>query len=124
MLERVIPQLMDGSLKEIKQKGQATFYRKFTPEDRKIDWTSSVFDIYNSVRASTSPYPGAFTVMNGEECSIWKAQVFDTKIRYENAEPGEIVEIFEGGDFIVNGVDGLLLIRDSEIKAEVGAIFD
>jgi len=122
MLERVIPKLLTGELQGIEQEGEPTFYRKFTPDDRKIDWGSSIYSIYNTVRASTRPYPGAFTTLNGVQYSVWKAQVFDTKITYQNVKLGEIVEVFDGGDLLVHGADGLLLIRDSEIPGQVGDV--
>ncbi len=124
MYLRVIPKLLEGFFQEKEQKGKSSFYRKFTPDDRKINWHKSIYLIARIIRSSTKPYPGAFAIIKDQEFIIWEAQVFDSQINYQNAEIGEIVEIFNEKDFLVNGVDGTLLIRDSEIKPSLGLIFN
>ena len=49
---------------------------------------------------------------------VWKAQPFDTRIVYVQAEIGEVVEHFENGDIIVNCIDGLLLITDYDCETQ------
>ena len=84
-----------------------------------IDWSKSVHEIYNFVRALTRPYPGAFTFLNGQRLNIWKSQPFDSKIKYESKN-GQIVEKFSTGHFVVNCKDGLLLITDYEGEVTIG----
>ncbi len=98
-----------------KQIGKSSHYPKRTANDGLIFWeTMSVFEIHNFIRALTKPYPGAFTFFNKSKVYIWKAQIFDTRIVYYGNKYGEIVEVFESGDFIVNCREGLLLVNEYE----------
>ena len=119
ILEEFIPKLLSNNFKHIPQTGEPSYYEKRTPDDGLIDWSKSVHEIYNFVRALTRPYPGAFTFLNGQRLNIWKSQPFDPKIKYESKN-GQIVEKFSTGDFVVNCKDGLLLITDYEGKINVG----
>ena len=82
-----------------------------------------MIEIYNLIRAVTRPYPGAFSFNKNQKLSIWNAQPFDTKIIYQS-QPGEIVEKFSTGDFVVNCIDGLLLITDYDGEVNVGDILN
>lgn len=114
MLERSVSHLLDGTLKAIPQQGTPSYYPKRSPDDGLIDWEElDVWQIHNWVRALTRPYPGAFAVLNGAMTTIWKATVFDTRITYENAPYGEVVEVFDDR-LVVNCRGGLLLVEDWE----------
>jgi methionyl-tRNA formyltransferase len=116
MLERSIPRLLDGTLKTIPQQGTPSYYQKRSPADGLIDWEElDVWQIHNLVRALTRPYPGAFASLNGAMTTIWKAKVFDTRITYENASYGEVVEVFDE-HLVVNCRGGLLLVEDWEAR--------
>ena len=121
ILEEFIPKLLSNNFKHIPQTGEPSYYEKRTPDDGLIDWSKSVHEIYNFVRALTRPYPGAFTFLNGQRLNIWKSQPFDSKIKYESKN-SQIVEKFSTGDFIVNCKDGLLLITDYEGTVTVGEV--
>jgi methionyl-tRNA formyltransferase len=107
-----IPKIFAGSLVLKKQVGLATFYERRTEEDGRIDWKKSVHEIYNLVRCVTKPYPGAYTTNGLSKIKIWKAQPFDQNILYTSSALGEVVEIFENGDYLVNCCDGTLLITN------------
>ena len=51
----------------------ATYTCKRIPEDNLIDWHDSAISIYNLIRATTKPYPGAHTSFRGEKMIIWSA---------------------------------------------------
>ena len=64
LLVRVLPDYLTGKLiPQPQDHSQATFTRKFTPEDGKIDWQKSAREIYNQIRA-LNPEPGTFTLLN------------------------------------------------------------
>ncbi|WP_107687397.1 methionyl-tRNA formyltransferase [Campylobacter concisus] len=117
--------ILNGNVVSKKQSGFSSYYPKRTPDDGIIDWQNmSVYEVYNKIRALTKPYPGAFTFCNGAKIIIWKAQIFDTRIIYYGSSFGEIVEVFSGGDFVVNCRDGLLLIREyTSFELMVGSVF-
>ena len=121
ILAEIIPKLVSNNFKHTPQTGEPSYYAKRTPDDGLIDWSKSVHEIYNFVRALTRPYPGAFTFLNGQRLNIWKSQPFDSKIKYESKN-GQIVEKFSTGDFVVGCKDGLLLITDYEGTVTVGEV--
>ncbi|MFH1656258.1 MAG: methionyl-tRNA formyltransferase [Candidatus Nealsonbacteria bacterium] len=94
------------------QQGKSTFYPKRKPEDGLINWNKSSMEIYNFIRALTKPYPGSFTFLNNKKIFIWKAQPFDSKIKFLNKKPGSILELFSNGDFLVKTKDSSLLITN------------
>jgi methionyl-tRNA formyltransferase len=50
----------------------ATYTRKRTPEDGRIIWEHmNVDDIDRLVRATTHPYPGAFSYLHGQKVKFW-----------------------------------------------------
>lgn len=124
LLAENIPKILMNEIKAIPQKGEATFYQKRTPEDGLIDWSKSVFEIYNFIRALTKPFPGAFTFLNKTKVSIWNAQPFDTRISYLEAVEGEVVEVFRDGEFVVNCNSGTLLVTNCDARIKKGEIFD
>jgi methionyl-tRNA formyltransferase len=114
-----IPRLLKNNYNIIPQSGEPTYYPKRTAEDGLINWDNDVFQIYNFIRALTTPYPGAFTYVNGIKLEIWKAQPFDSRITYYGHAIGEVVEIFRTGDLLINCNGGLLLITDYKIGIPV-----
>lgn len=118
-----IDKLLSNNYKLIKQIGEPSYYPKRTPDDGKISWRKDVFEINNFIRALTKPYPGAFTYINNKRINIWKSQVFDTRISYYGCSIGEVVELFENNNFIVNCNSGLLLITEYEGVVNLGDIF-
>ncbi|MCP4149740.1 MAG: hypothetical protein GY757_18485 [bacterium] len=114
MILRILPGLLQGTLKIIPQKGTPTYYPKRTPEDGLIDWEEmDVFQVYNFVRAQTRPYPGAFAIIEGKKYTLWRCRVFDTRLTYKDAEYGDIVEQF-GDKIVIKCRGGLLLLDEYE----------
>lgn len=57
-------------------KSQLEIWEKRTPEDGEIDMSKSSLDIYNFIRAQSSPYPGAFIrTIDGKKLIIEKARI-------------------------------------------------
>lgn len=52
---------------------------KIFKETCQIDWNKSSEEIHNQVRG-LSPYPGAWTLLNGLHCKIYKTQIIDNQI--------------------------------------------
>lgn len=130
LLLKNLPAILNGKIHPIPQDKSVkpSYYPKRTPEDGSIDWKNwAARDIYALIRAVTKPYPGAYTMMNDERIMIWRAAPFDSSIKFTNARPGEIVEVFTDGTFIVQCfVDSLLILEyESEAgwKPKVGEIF-
>jgi methionyl-tRNA formyltransferase len=110
-----LPKILSENYKGDPQFGDpGAKYPKRTAEDGLINWNNNTKDIYNLVRAVTDPFPGAFSYLENKKVMIWQAQPFDTKIIYQDSSPGEIVDIFYSGDFVVKTKSDSLLIMDYE----------
>ncbi len=126
MTQKLLPQLLNGSIKPQKQKEEeATYLLKRTPEDGRIDWTEPVEKIQRLIRAVSKPYPGAFTTYDGKhKIIIWKADYIENK-RYYGIN-GQIANITK--DYLdIVCQDGLLRVYEYEnidcVKILVGHKF-
>lgn len=116
LLETYLPALMAGTAPRTPQnQAEATFTCKRLPEDNKIDWTQPTQVIYNLIRATTSPYPGAFTTLEGQKLIIWGTRMVDQPGRYVGRIPGRVVEIRPGEGVVVMTGDSLLLLTQVQL---------
>lgn len=99
---------------QAQDEGDPTYLPKRTPADGEIRWQDSARDIENLIRAVTRPYPGAYGYLAGAQVLVWQGHVFDEKIVYPDAVPGEIVDVFPNGHFVVKTGEGTLYVRDYE----------
>ena len=114
LLLKKLPAILKGSFSTIQQKGVPSFYPKRNAEDGLIDWEElDIWQIYNFVRAQTRPYPGAFAKIGENLIRIWKCRPFDTRIRFDGAMYGTVVEKFSG-KLLIQCRGGLLLVDDWE----------
>jgi methionyl-tRNA formyltransferase len=75
LLVRTLEQYTAGKLTPTPQKDDlATFTKKFTREDGKLDWSQSAEQVVNRVRALT-PNPGAWTTWDGRVLNVLSARV-------------------------------------------------
>ena len=77
ILLTTLPEL--ENIQFIKQdKSKLEIWDKRTPSDGEIDLTQSSFELYNFIRAQSSPYPGAFfKTIDGKKLIIEKARIED-----------------------------------------------
>lgn len=124
---KVAPQLFYKSISKLMEnssyfleKGNANGLRCFPrlPQDGEIDWNQSADNISKLIRASSKPYPGAFTFFNGKKIIIWKAKV----AKWDNpflAINGHIIRLDKIEKSIyVSCKDGVLKLTDIEIDGE------
>jgi methionyl-tRNA formyltransferase len=115
---RSLPAMLDGSLTTTPQPpGEPTYYPKRSAEDGLIYWEDATDDIYNLIRAVTHPFPGAFTYIAGDpqrKLTIWRGQPFDSRLTWPGARPGEVLEVFYDGSFVVATGDGSLLVTQCD----------
>jgi methionyl-tRNA formyltransferase len=105
--------LQNNKAKRIKQ-DQSKFieyWPKRTPNDGLIDWSKSCKEIHTLIRATTYPYPGAFTFFKNQKIIIWKAHFCNTEI----SKPGKILNVTN--DSIIFGtLKGEIVIRNAELS--------
>jgi len=87
----LLHQLQTDTIKRIKQNPEQFVenWPKRTPQDGKINWNLPAKVIYDLIRATTHPYPGAFTFFKNKKIIIWKAKYCDEN----KCEPGKIMKI-------------------------------
>jgi len=91
------------------------------PEDSQIDWDQPVENVSRLVRASSHPYKGAYSFLNGEKIVIWKAKPFIPADKFF-AIPGHVVAINKAASSVmVACTDGLLEVQEIEKDGEVMA---
>lgn len=109
LLRKTLPKLKKDDIHPVVQNEKdATYLLKRTPEDGRINWEHTINDIHKLVRATSKPFPGAFTYYKGKnKMIIWKA------LKIKNNKyigiPGQIAQINESYMDIVC-IDGILRI--------------
>lgn len=90
------------------QSTKAFYYPQRRPEDGMVDWHQPANVVTRHCRALTLPYPGLRTTAGDVTITITRCQPFDDQL---DGPPGEISHCFHSGDFLVNVLDGRLLVR-------------
>lgn len=110
MLGKVSNRLLNGDLPRTAQNhAKATYCSKRIRTDGLIDWDLPAYNIWTLIRATTKPYPGAFSFYDNKEIIIWEADLFSDTVF--NGIPGQIQDIDKGGAIISCGGSSLLAIR-------------
>ncbi|MBS1512491.1 MAG: methionyl-tRNA formyltransferase [Bacteroidetes bacterium] len=82
LLVKTVQGLADGSLQETPQTSFDTSTLKHAPkiftDTCKIDFSKTVAEVHNLIRG-LSPYPGAFTMLDGKVLKIFKTEKVDTR---------------------------------------------
>ncbi len=116
----VIEQQRKGNLKKISQSlSNATYAKKITKEEGKIDWNQPARVIHNQVRAY-DPWPGAFTFLQGKRLKILGTELL-SKVN-EKVPPASIISIDQDGICVQTQSGSIKLKRvQLEGRKEVGA---
>jgi methionyl-tRNA formyltransferase len=115
ILGRSLPEIAAGSAPRIPQDERyATWTARRTPEDGEIDWTRPAHEIERLIRATTRPYPGAWTSWKGERLVIWRALLWPEGDRHAGV-PGQAV-LRDGRRLAIRCGAGWLLAEDWELS--------
>jgi len=118
-LDRWLPRLKRGEWKAAPQaEDRATFYGKRNPEDGLIDWNWPAKRIHALIRATSHPYPGAYTFVDSRKCIVWRAEL-ESKLPYRGVT-GRIVHFEETQGMLVQTGDGLLWLTETEFESSEG----
>lgn len=109
--------------------GESFYFPQRTREDGLIDWHKPARFLYDFVRALTKPYPGAYTMINGQAVTIWAGKYIDCdSAELLAAEPGRILLVYPNGEILVSCGEGLFLITIYDVQTRdvltAGAQFD
>jgi methionyl-tRNA formyltransferase len=119
MLAENLPKLADGTAPRIAQDhSQATYAVWREPEDGHIDWSRPTREVFNLVRGLTSPYPGAFSMLDGRKLTVWSAEIEREPRTYVGRIPGKVERIIQGEGVNVLTGDGALRIKRVQLEGE------
>tara|TARA_B100001540_G_C15810329_1_gene644214 strand:- start:2619 stop:3587 length:969 start_codon:yes stop_codon:yes gene_type:complete len=93
---------------------------KRTPEDGKIDWSKSAKDIQTLIRATTHPYPGAYTIFKNKKIKIWKAEIEKNDFH----EFGKILSVSKTHVKISTGKGNIIIKKISTDDIDESSAFD
>lgn len=91
---------------------KATHAPKIHHEDGHIRWESTALNIYNLIRGM-SPYPGAWALLDGIECKIWKSILYSAE---NNQKPGSM--IVKGKSLVVQATDGEIELLEVQMAGK------
>lgn len=91
LLKSCLPGIAAGTLTKRRQDESARrVFPQRNPSHGLIDWHQPARDIYNFVRAQSTPYPGAFSIFAGKKVSIWAVA---TLAKGQPAAPGSLRDL-------------------------------
>lgn len=85
---------------------------KIHHEDGHIQWEKTSIDIYNLIRGM-SPYPGAWAVLDGIECKIWKSIVYSAE---HNHQAGSMR--INDKSLVVQAIDGEIELLEVQMAGK------
>lgn len=95
MLVGILPRYVEGKI-ELKEQNhkEATFTKKFTIEDSRVDLTKDAPDVISKKIRALNPEPGAWAMQNGKRLKLLEARMIDgkwvvTKTQLEGKNPKE-----------------------------------
>ncbi|HTA31762.1 MAG TPA: methionyl-tRNA formyltransferase, partial [Candidatus Cybelea sp.] len=117
LLISTIPSFVEGKIQPRPQdESRATYARKITKEDGRLDWTQPARVLWNKTRGLT-PWPGTFTHAESQLLKVWRASVAADR----HGPPGEILCADKSGLIIACGEQALRL---EEVQREGGRRLD
>jgi methionyl-tRNA formyltransferase len=117
MLVENLPRLASGTAPRTPQdQTQATYTIWRSPEDGHIDWNQPTRNVFNLIRGLASPYPGAYSMLEGRKLIIWSAEIEREPRRYVGSIPGKVERIIPGEGVNVLTADGILRIKQVQLE--------
>ena len=115
MLKENLKNIQNGVIARKKQ-NELDFienWPKRTPEDGKIDWSKSAKEIHQLIKATTHPYPGAYTIYKNRKIKIWKAVLEEQE--NQGKEYGKILSVTSTG-IKISARKGNIIIKKISIS--------
>lgn len=123
VLDDILPILNAGALLALPQDHKkATFLGVRKLKDGMIDWSKTDREVYDLIRATSRPLPGAFSEFDGETIKIWRSQI---KPQFTGI-PGRIMDVVDGRPIVCCGSGAVLIeeyTSEKEISFKIGKEF-
>ena len=112
-LGSLYPRILSGTVQPAPQDArEATYCMARHPEDGELDWRDPAANVFNSIRAQSDPYPGAFSYWNGKLVRCWRATLFD---RPWCGAPGQVARIRTDGVVVIAGDHRAVVLTEIEM---------
>ncbi len=112
-----LPKILDGTAPRIKQDHSVASYgARRTPEDGLIDWNMTAYEIHNFIRAQSTPYPGAYTIVRSEKMYIHESTMFPHEYY---GVPGLVAQI-TGDSAIITCKKGAIKVKNENNLLKFG----
>lgn len=116
-----LPRILAGErIGTPQNEAEATFGVRLTPNDGHIDFTKTRREIFNLIRATSHPYPGAFSNFDGRELRVWTASIPNDSPRLATIIPGRVVKKEKDRGVYISTGDGAILLENVEIDGQEG----
>lgn len=120
LIKKTLPKIMNGEVERNPQnEEEATYLLKRTIEDGEIDWDKSCEEIQKLIRATSKPYPGAYSFYKGIKTIFWRAEYIKSN-KYIGI-PGQIA-VKEDDILYIVCKTGLLKVTEYELSEKVELI--
>lgn len=121
LIEKNIKRLLKNDFDLKKQPSTTpTYYPKRNETDSLIDWSKTIKEIEQFIKAVTKPFNGAYSFIEGHKIIIYRAHQFDsTDFGFHTSSNGEIVCVFPNNKFLVKVKDRLLLVHEYESNSKL-----
>lgn len=117
MLSEVAESFRGGVYPRVPQTTEGALYcGRRSDRDGYIEWRSPAADICRLVRASTRPYPGAFTYVGAAVLRVWSATV-SARGDFVGV-PGQVQVLDEGSALVACGDGALLSLHEVQVGSE------
>jgi len=113
IIPRMFVDVLNSPVKGKKQFGRPLRCYPRLPSDNHIDWNQDANQIHRLIRASSHPFSGAYTHLNGTQLTIWRAHTEQPTFDYL-AVPGQVLERRKDGSVAVATGDGWLIMDEYE----------
>jgi methionyl-tRNA formyltransferase len=115
--DKVVPETFAEALtaEPRPQEGEPLRVYPRRPEDALLDWNRSAEELARVVRASSEPFAGAFTELEGRRLVVWRAHA-EPLPHAAVGIPGQVAEVREREAAVLTG-DGLLVLEDVQLGA-------
>jgi methionyl-tRNA formyltransferase len=108
VLLETVDRIEQGTIKPIRQQGEATKAPKLPKQFGNIRWSDPAEKIHNFIRG-LSPYPGSYSFLAGGRMKIYLSEIVGKKAS-DRVEAGTIVDSPQNGPLVVQTGKGLIAI--------------
>ncbi len=109
---RVVGGILNGGIvPEAQNHSLATYCAQRVPSDGIIDWSKPASYVHAFIRSQSHPYPGAFTYLNDEKLTIWRAALDP---RQYFGTPGQVAEYSGESVAVICGDNKAVLLQTVE----------